>query len=349
MASRRDIELRRDLTYFTDIMTGDIEIDSEFLGTSQNTHVSYELVRVYDYLLSCGGSGGGGGGGRVGVRGGSGSSGGGDGNDGGDIRVGGGGGDDGSGGGGSGGGSDCGTARDLETLVVTAWAIWYNRNQWVHESKKQNACQIWDFASSLLQDYKEAVKFFQLGPSTCKLSWKKPPMGVYKINVDGATSEKGRKSSIGMIIRDYKGEAVAGLCKLLPGNFTVVETEALAVEASILLAKELGLQQVIIESNSLTVVQSISSKEVSGETGHIIQGILSILDCFSSWQIRHLKRDFNKVAHELAHYANCNETSSLGFFFNLAVNFRPEYNIKTLIAQNYTTLFWNNFIDDHGL
>ncbi|KAL0017290.1 hypothetical protein SO802_004359 [Lithocarpus litseifolius] len=40
MVSRRDTELRRDLTYFTDIMTGDIEIDSQFLGTSQNTHVS---------------------------------------------------------------------------------------------------------------------------------------------------------------------------------------------------------------------------------------------------------------------------------------------------------------------
>ena len=77
----------------------------------------------------------------------------------------------------------------------------------------------------------------------------------------------------------------------------MVEIEALAVDASILLAKELGLQQVIIESNSLTIVQSISSKEVSRETYHIIQGILSILNCFSSWQIKYLKRDFNKVAH----------------------------------------------------
>ena len=42
-----------------------------------------------------------------------------------------------------------------------------------------------------------------------------------------------------------------------------------------------------------------------------MKGILSILDCFSSWQIRHLKRDFNKVAHELARYANCNETSKV--------------------------------------
>ena len=40
MESRRDIELCRDLTFITGIMNGDIEIDSQFLGTSQNTPVS---------------------------------------------------------------------------------------------------------------------------------------------------------------------------------------------------------------------------------------------------------------------------------------------------------------------
>ena len=39
MESLRDTELRRDLTYITGIMNGDIEIDSQFLGTSQNTPV----------------------------------------------------------------------------------------------------------------------------------------------------------------------------------------------------------------------------------------------------------------------------------------------------------------------
>ena len=56
-----------------------------------------------------------------------------------------------------------GTTRDLEIMVVTAWAIWYNRNQCVHEFEKQSAGQIWDFALSLLLNYKEASKLFQLG------------------------------------------------------------------------------------------------------------------------------------------------------------------------------------------
>ena len=40
MESRRDTELRRDLTFITGIMNGDIEIDSQFLGTSQKTPMS---------------------------------------------------------------------------------------------------------------------------------------------------------------------------------------------------------------------------------------------------------------------------------------------------------------------
>ena len=128
-------------------------------------------------------------------------------------------------------------------------------------------------------------------------------MGVYKINVDGALAEKGRKSSIGIIIRDYKGEVAAGMCRLLNGNFSVLETEMLAVEAGILLAKYLGFQQIIIESNSLFAAQSISVMIISGETGHIVQGTLCNLDCFGSWKVQHVKREFNKVAHELAHYA----------------------------------------------
>ena len=40
MESRRDTELCRDLTYFTSIMNGDIEIDSQILGMSQNTPMS---------------------------------------------------------------------------------------------------------------------------------------------------------------------------------------------------------------------------------------------------------------------------------------------------------------------
>ena len=60
------------------------------------------------------------------------------------------------------------------------------------------------------------------------------------------------------------------------------ETKALVVKAGILLAKEMDLHQIIVESDSLLIVQSISSKDFRGEIGHIFHGILSFLEGFSS-------------------------------------------------------------------
>ena len=89
------------------------------------------------------------------------------------------------------------------------------------------------------------------------------------------------------------------------------ETEALAIEAGVLLARELDFQQVIIEFDSLEVVQCISAKDFGGRFGRIVNGIVNLLNGFAGWQIRHVKRDFNRGAHELAKFARCNNVSQL--------------------------------------
>ena len=208
-----------------------------------------------------------------------------------------------------------GNTKDLETLVVAAWAIWHNRNLKVFELDsqwaKQGAKQTWDMAISMIYDFKEADKFCSLSPAAGDVCWRKPPDGVFKINTDGAAADDGRRSSIGVIIRDCRGQVVAALCRVLSGCFSVDETEVLAIEAGILLAKEMDLNQIIIESDSLSSVQRILSKDCSGGFGHIVNGIISFLDGFMSWRIRHLKRDFNRVAHELARFAHCNNASQV--------------------------------------
>ena len=73
----------------------------------------------------------------------------------------------------------------------------------------------------------------------------------------------------------------------------------------------MGLRQVIIESNALSVVQSIMSSEINGEIGHLIQRIINILGSLCNWKIKHLKGDYNIVTHELTHFASCNETNQV--------------------------------------
>lgn len=96
--------------------------------------------------------------------------------------------------------------------------------------------------------------------------------------------------------------------KLLNASYDVENTEALA-ENGILLACELMLPQVIFESNSLVVVQVMNSRSFYGTVGLIIQGAHSLLSQFRSWKVNHLKKDYNKVAHELAQYARNSVTT----------------------------------------
>ena len=135
--------------------------------------------------------------------------------------------------------------------------------------------------------------------------------GFFKINVDGATSECGKNSSVGVVILDAAGDFVAACCKYFQGRYLVEEVEGLAMECGLLLAKELMLSQVILESDSMAAVSGVLDGNIGGCVGHIYQGICSVLASFSSWKVNHVRRDYNKAAHSLAQFARLQETSQV--------------------------------------
>ena len=81
------------------------------------------------------------------------------------------------------------------------------------------------------------------------------------------------------------------------------------MERGVLLAKDLKLPHIILESDALNVVSNITAANSSGCLGHVYHGILGLLSSFSSWNVKHVKRDYNKAAHILAQYARRKEES----------------------------------------
>ena len=69
---------------------------------------------------------------------------------------------------------------------------------------------------------------------------------------------------------------------MLNGTYEAETTKAFAIEEGILLAHERGLNQVVIKSNSLSVVQAINTNSNMGELGSIIQGIIGLLRAIRS-------------------------------------------------------------------
>ena len=136
-----------------------------------------------------------------------------------------------------------------------------------------------------------------------------PPPRFFKINVNGATFENERNSSVGVVIRDVAGNVHVACCKYLQGQYSVEEVEALAMKCGLILAKEQKLSHIILEFDALTAVTSVIAAKTNGYLGHVYQGIRSLLSSFSSWKIKHKKRDYNRAAHELAKYARQKEES----------------------------------------
>ena len=84
------------------------------------------------------------------------------------------------------------------------------------------------------------------------------------------------------------------------GDYGAAVTETFVVDEGIQLAMEMELQRIIMESNSVGVAEVINESNCSGEFGMVIQGSLQLLQFFRGWEVRHLKRDYNRAVHELA-------------------------------------------------
>ena len=92
-------------------------------------------------------------------------------------------------------------------------------------------------AKNLIEEFNEAAFTDLYTPRPSHLySWSLPPPGVFKIKVDGSSSDLEESSSIGVIIRDCKGQTVAAFYKPFQSHFTAELVEVLALEQGILLA-----------------------------------------------------------------------------------------------------------------
>ena len=197
---------------------------------------------------------------------------------------------------------DSGSSSDLEFFFGAAWAIW---------SSSQIPDHIWSFAKKFILESRSALSANSQNLSRQEGRWCAAPLGVFKINVDGATSESGKNSSVGVVIHDAASNIIATCCKYLQGRYLVEEVEGLAMECGLLLAKEQMLSQIILESNSIAAVSGVLDADFGGCVGHIYQGICSILASFSSWDVKHVRRDYNKAAHFLAQFARQWEISQV--------------------------------------
>ena len=192
-----------------------------------------------------------------------------------------------------------GSSNLIALFAMVSWGIWERQNR-VREGQKS-----WDKEALLLRasEVLQALLTPRLAVQRCHLRWKPPDPGVYKINFDGALFLEQRCAGLGVVVRDSAGLVIAALSQRvrLPGSVDVVE--ALAACRAMRFAQELSLHHMVIEGDSLQVIQAIiDTKPVQTLYGHII-GEIKLLSSLFTCSFLHVNRKGNMLAHALARRA----------------------------------------------
>lgn len=98
-------------------------------------------------------------------------------------------------------------------------------------------------------------------------SWLPPPNNVIELNFDGAVDTHRNHGVIAVIARD-SANILFWFCKAFPRVVDPLVLESLTCRQALCLAVDRGLNSIIIEADSLQVIQAIKLKPSFSYFGH---------------------------------------------------------------------------------
>ncbi|KAK6122303.1 hypothetical protein DH2020_043923 [Rehmannia glutinosa] len=133
--------------------------------------------------------------------------------------------------------------------------------------------------------------------------WTKPIMGCIKLNTD-ASIIPGTGMGIGAVLRDSEGHIVTSLTRFYPEEMAIEVAEAIACREGVYLARNLGIQNLIAEMDSLIIFNKIREHSTDlSYVGNVVADILDVSSSFVCFEPSYVRRCGNSVAHLLARHA----------------------------------------------
>lgn len=209
---------------------------------------------------------------------------------------------------------------DCRALGCTLWIIWKERCKSAFDATIPSPRGVLIQIKAMLAELAMLTPIQAQGTSQregrlhAMVSWKAPPEGTVKINVDASWHKDMSFCATGLIARDSRAVFVAGDCRRLRGPSPVI-AEALALREGIVTAHNLGLDRIILESDCLNLVEACKGGKQVGEAKVIVEDILKLQVTFQSCSFSWCSRNWNKAAHLTAN-ACLHNTLAAGWTFH---------------------------------
>ncbi|XP_074296659.1 uncharacterized protein LOC141627063 [Silene latifolia] len=200
------------------------------------------------------------------------------------------------------------SVRECLTFMTGCWAIWGARNKWVFEGKTVNPEVVVRRIRGLLREMLEeqGVEEESSGGNGSsggarEGGWVKPVGGEFKINVDAGVVG-GVGTGVGAVCRDGEGYLVWALTEQETIEREPAEAEALAILAGVREAQRRGMRRIVVEGDCITVIQDLQKRRQGRSNIFMIyEEIFDVCTHFESCVFSFTRRNFNSVAHSLAH------------------------------------------------
>ncbi|XP_048494306.1 uncharacterized protein LOC125494668 [Beta vulgaris subsp. vulgaris] len=194
----------------------------------------------------------------------------------------------------------------LSSFASLAWAAWFCRNKEVFgDVENINPSYVATGFMKLKMEYGEYNKVGSMvhpPQIPMRSTWSLPPTTFVKINVD-AHVRHDVGVSFGMVIRDEGGNVVAAGVRRIASNWRPALAEAGAAQFGVEVARRMGFEKVMLESDSINVVQAIRQRQRGAAPIFLLfDDIIDMSSYFSSFQCSHVKRAGNTIAHNVARW-----------------------------------------------
>lgn len=136
------------------------------------------------------------------------------------------------------------------------------------------------------------------------VSWCPPPHGWMKLNSDGSVITQNEEAACGGVLRDSEGKFVSAYAVNL-GKCNIMQAELWGILHGLQLAWQLGVQQVLVESDSMSAIRLVKyGWPALHPASSLLEEIRRSLSLFTNGNCTHIWREGNFVADQLSKYGH---------------------------------------------